>query len=43
MKGNILSATSNGGQHVGNEEFGKNKKNKAKWALEGKDGGEATN
>lgn len=23
MKGNILSATSNGGQHVGNEEFEK--------------------
>lgn len=41
MKGNILSATSNGGQHVGNEEF--EKKNKVKWALEGKDGGEATN
>lgn len=40
MKGNILSATSSGGQHVANKEL---EKTKAKWTLEGKDGGEATN
>lgn len=40
MKGNILFATSNGGQHVAKEAL---KKNKAKWTLESKDGGEATN
>lgn len=40
MKENILFAASSGGQHVANEEL---KQNKAKWTLEGKDGGEATN
>lgn len=40
MKGNILSATRNGGQQVANKEL---EKNLTKWALEGKDGGEATN
>lgn len=42
MKGNILSAASNEGQHMdldGHME----KKNSVKWALESKEGCEATN